>query len=115
MLDAICSSTGIPERFEGYPLGVRAVQVPDPTASSYFLRTFGRSERVTACACERGSDVSLPQVLHLIGGDATAKVENGNGWLARELKAEKDDDKLLEALFLRTISRKPTSTEQAKV
>jgi hypothetical protein len=115
MLDAICDSTGVPERFEGYPIGVRAVQVPDPTANSYFLRTFGRSERVTACACERGGDVSLPQVLHLIGGEATEKVQNGNGWLARQLKSEKDDNKLLDSLFLRTISRKPTAAEQAKV
>jgi len=115
MLDAICETTGVPERFEGYPLGVRAVQVPDPTAASYFLRTFGRSERVTACACERGGDVSLPQVLHLIGGEATAKVQNGDGWLAKRLKDEKDDYKLLEELFLRTLSRKPTSVEQVKV
>ena len=115
MLDAICETTGVPERFEGYPLGVRAVQVPDPTAASYFLRTFGRSERVTACACERGGDVSLPQVLHLIGGEVTAKVQNGDGWMAKRLKDEKDDNKLLEELFLRTLSRKPVSTEQAKV
>ena len=115
MLDAICETTGVPEKFDGYPLGVRAVQVPDPTANSYFLRTFGRSERVTACACERGGDISLPQVLHLIGGEATAKVQNGNGWLAKQLTEEKDDLKLLEKLFLRTVSRKPTSLEQAKV
>jgi hypothetical protein len=115
MLDAICDATAVPERFDGYPLGLRAVQVPDPGAASYFLRTFGRSERVTACACERAGDVSLPQVLHLIGGDVTAKVNNGNGWLAKQLAAEKDDDKLLDALFLRTLARKPSATERAKV
>jgi hypothetical protein len=114
MLDAICEATGVPERFDGYPVGLRAVQVPDPTTTSYFLRTFGRSERVTACACERGSDVSLPQVLHLIGGEVTDKVQNGNGWLAKQLKNEKDDGKLLDALFLRTISRKPSAAELAK-
>ena len=113
MLDAICEATGVPERFEGYPLGVRAVQVPDPGASSYFLRTFGRSERVTACACERGGDVSLPQVLHLIGGDATAKIQTG--WLAQALRDEKDNDTLLDKLMLRTVSRKPTAAERAKV
>jgi Protein of unknown function (DUF1549)/Protein of unknown function (DUF1553) len=115
MLDAICDATGVPEKFDGYPLGVRAVQVPDPGANSYFLRTFGRSDRVTACACERAADVSLPQVLHLIGGDATAKVTNGGGWLAKQLAAEKDDDRLLDALFLRTLARTPTATERAKV
>jgi hypothetical protein len=115
MLDAICDATGVPERYDGYPLGVRAVQVPDPTTTSYFLRTFGRSERVTACACERGAGVSLPQVLHLIGGEATAKVLQESGWLARQLKEEKDDSKLLQSLFLRTLSRKPTVEEETKV
>jgi hypothetical protein len=115
MLDAICDATGVPERFDGYPFGVRAVQVPDPGTASYFLRTFGRSERVTACACERGGDVSLPQVLHLIGGEVTTgKVGHATGWLTKALAAEKED-RVLDELFLRTLSRPPTDTERAKV
>ncbi len=116
LLDAICDATGVPERFDGYPVGVRAVQVPDPGTVSYFLRTFGRSERVTACACERTGDVSLPSVLHLISGDTvTNKVQSGNGWLAQQLKAEKDDAKLTDALFRRVLARGPTAAESAKI
>src|SRR5262249_10198961 len=48
LLDAICDATGIPDRFDGYPLGIRAVQVPDSGSVSYFLKVFGRSDRVTA-------------------------------------------------------------------
>ncbi|HJZ59394.1 MAG TPA: DUF1553 domain-containing protein, partial [Gemmataceae bacterium] len=115
MLDAICDVTGMPERFDGYPLGVRAVQVPDPGSNAYFLRTFGRSERVTACACERAGDVSLPQVLHLISGEATNRVHSAQCWLNKLAVAEKDDDKVLDALFLRTLARKPTADERAVV
>jgi len=116
MLDAICDATNVPDKFDGYPLGVRAVQVPDPGTASYFLRTFGRSERVTACACERASDVSLPSVLHLIVGETVStKVNAGNGWLAKQLQAEKDDDKLMDSLFLRALARKPSTAERAKV
>ncbi|MBX9579067.1 MAG: DUF1553 domain-containing protein [Gemmataceae bacterium] len=116
MLDAIADATGVPEKFDGYPLGVRAVQVPDPGAASYFLRTFGRSDRVTACACERSGDVSLPQVLHLIGGEATAgKVASPSGWLTKALAAEPDDNTALDGLFLRTLARLPTAAERAKV
>ncbi|MCI0700296.1 MAG: DUF1549 domain-containing protein [Planctomycetia bacterium] len=115
LLDAICDATGVPERFDGYPTGIRAVQVPDPGSASYFLRAFGRSERVTACACERTDDVNLPGVLHLICGDTiSAKLNSGNGWLAKRLKEEKDD-KLLDELFLRAYSRRPTDTERATV
>src|SRR5262245_22146219 len=116
LLDAISDATGVPERFDGYPVGLRAVQVPDPGSASYFLRAFGRSERVTACACERSSDVSLPNVLHLICGDTVSgKLNSGSGWLAKRLKEEKDDAKLLDELFLRAYSRKPTAEERSKV
>ena len=53
LLDAISQVTGRPQDFPGYPVGIRAIQLPDPTVESYFLTPFGRSERVTACACER--------------------------------------------------------------
>jgi hypothetical protein len=116
LLDAICDATGVPERFDGYPVGVRAVQVPDPGSASYFLKAFGRSDRVTACACERTGDVSLPNVLHLICGDTvTGKLNSGSGRLAKRLKEEKDDTKLLDELFLRAYSRKPTAEERATV
>lgn len=116
LLDAISDATGVPERFDGYPVGIRAVQVPDPGSASYFLRAFGRSDRVTACACERTGDVTLPSVLHLIGGDTVvSKVNSGSGWLAKRLKDEKDDAKLTDEVFLRVYARKPTAAERAKV
>lgn len=116
LLDAICDATAVPEKFDGYPVGVRAVQVPDPGTASYFLRTFGRSDRVTAYACERSGEVNLSSVLHLVSGEpTTGKVSSGNGWLAKALKDEKDDDRLLDALFLRTLSRPPRDAERAKV
>ena len=116
MLDAIADATGVPEAFPDYPAGTRAVQVPDPGAASYFLSTFGRSDRVTACACERTGEVSLPQVLHLIGGDVTTgKVNADTGWLTTTLKTEANDDAVIDELFLRTLSRLPTPTERATV
>ena len=65
LLDAIAAATGVPDKFDGYPLGLRAIQLPDPGVGSYFLTLFGRSDRVTACACERNGEVTLPQLLHL--------------------------------------------------
>ncbi len=116
LLDAISDATGVPERFDGYPLGTRAVQLPDPGAGSDFLRMFGRSDRVTACACERSGEVTLPAVLHLLGGNSTVgKVQHPDGWLPRALAAEKDDAKLLDALFLRTFGRVPTLAERDQI
>jgi hypothetical protein len=108
LLDALSQSTGVPDVFEGYPKGVRAVQVPDPGTKSYFLSVFGRSERVTACACERNGEVTMPQLLHLHNGESVVgKIRSPEGRLARLLKEKKSTDEILEELFLATLSHAP--------
>ncbi len=116
LLDAICQATGVPEEFAGYPAGVRALQIPDSGVNSYFLTLFGRSPRVTACACERMGDVTMPQLLHLQNGDRlAAKMTNPAGTLAKLLKEQNDDGKLTEELFLRTMARLPRPDEREAV
>ncbi|MFM7114494.1 MAG: DUF1553 domain-containing protein, partial [Planctomycetota bacterium] len=116
LLDAICQATGVPERFDGYPEGVRALQVPDPGVNSAFLRMFGRSERVTACTCERSGEVTMPQLLHLRNGERMIeKLASPGGVLGRLLAGEKDDDRVIDELFLRTLSRLPESAERLAV
>lgn len=116
LLDAICQATGVPEEFAGYPAGVRALQIPDSGVNSYFLTLFGRSPRVTACACERMGDVTMPQLLHLQNGDRlAAKMTNPAGTLAKLLKEQNDDGKLTEELFLRTMARLPRTDEREAV
>jgi hypothetical protein len=115
LLDAICQATGAPEVFDGYPRGVRAVQVPDPGVYSPFLRMFGRSDRVTACACERAGDVTLPQLLHIENGHGVVGKIFGGSVLPKLLDAQKDDERVTEELFLRTLSRSPTAEERAAV
>jgi hypothetical protein len=111
LLDAISQATEVPDRFPGYPVGIRAGQLPDPTLKSYFLSLFGRSERVTACACERNGEVTMPQLLHLQNGQGIMeKVRSGDGRLARLLREKKDNVAIVEELFLATLSR-PLSAE----
>ena len=84
LLDALSQATGVPEDFPGHPRGTRAVQLADPGLPSRFLTTFGRSERVTACACEKTAEVTLPQVLHLLNGDRLLeKIHHPAGVLAK--------------------------------
>ena len=116
MLDAISTATGVPDRFPGYPLGVRAVQLPDPSMNSYFLALFGRSERVTACACERNGEVTMPQLLHLQNGEnVVQKVKTGDGRLAELLKKHTDNDRVMDDLFLTALARLPNAAERAAV
>ena len=116
LLDAISQATGVPDAFTGYPLGLRAIQLPDPGVGSYFLGLFGRSDRVTACACERSGDVTLPQLLHLQNGEEILKkLAAADGQLAALLKASADERQLIENVYLVTVSRLPTSAEAAAV
>jgi len=113
LLDAIASATGVPDEFAGYPVGLRAVQLPDPGVGSYFLTLFGRSDRVTACACERAGDVTLPQLLNLGSGDEMEKRLSAEGGRLAALRKETDDDAVIDALYLTTLARQPSEAERA--
>src|SRR5262249_25954280 len=111
-----CQATGVPERFEGYPLGLRSVQIPDPSVKSYFLGIFGRSERITACACERNPEVTLPQLLHLLGGDTTGqRLAASDGRLATLLRSKMTDEQLLDEMYLLALGRRPRDAEKMKL
>jgi hypothetical protein len=115
MLDAIAGATAVPNQFPGYPVGLRAAQLADAGTDSYFLTLFGRSDRVTACACERKGEVTLPQLLHLKNSeDLQRQINDGSGRLAALLK-NPDSAAVTESLFLSTLSRLPTDAERNAV
>ncbi|MGC8642632.1 MAG: DUF1549 domain-containing protein, partial [Isosphaeraceae bacterium] len=66
LLDAISEVTETKDKFQGLPLGARAVQIADGQSSTYFLTTFGRATRETPCSCEVKLEPTLSQALHLL-------------------------------------------------
>jgi len=112
LLDAICQSTDVPEKFQGLPLGTRATQLPDGEVNHVFLKTFGQPGRELACECEREGDSNLAQALQLINGPTiNEKVRNGNNRLGKLLAAKKTDKEILDELYLATLSRLPLEGE----
>lgn len=112
LLDAVDFACGTRERFPGVPLGTRAIELPDPNYTSYFLDTLGRPKRASTCECERTADPNLAQVLHLLNGDVVnRKVADGNGRVARLVKEGKTDAEIVRELYLVTLSRPPSSEE----
>ncbi len=66
------------DKFQGLPLGARAVQIADGQSTTYFLTTFGRATRETPCSCEVKMEPTLSQALHLLNGDTVnAKIQQG--------------------------------------
>ncbi len=112
ILDALDDVTGTSEKFKDYPVGTRAVQLMDTTVASLFLDAFGRPVRQTTCECERSSDTSVNQALHLLNGeDVQAKLASPDGNLAKLCDGTLTPDAIIEQLYLSTLSRPPTGSE----
>lgn len=114
LLDAISAVTETKNKFQGLPVGARAVQIADGVVSNYFLATFGRATRETVCSCEVVMEPNLSQALHLLNGDTTAqRIPQGNV-VKRMLDEKKTPMEVLEELYIRCFTRKPTDAERAR-
>jgi len=113
LLDAICQSTGVGEKFRGIPRGSRAIELWDNESPHYFLKLFGRPVRVTACECERSAEPSVSQVLHVLNSpNIHAKLADAGGRIATLAARYKDDGVLTNEIFLTFYGRYPTSEER---
>jgi hypothetical protein len=126
LLDALAHVTGVPVPFRGYPLGLRANQVPAPPQSGRrgsfdgmgerFLKTFGKPDRLLTCECERSDDPGLLQAFQLITGELTnTLIRDPDNRIGKLLSAGKTDAEILEELYLVALCRKPTAVEAKKL
>jgi hypothetical protein len=115
LLDTISTVTDTKDKFQGLPLGARAVQIADGQSSTYFLTTFGRATRETVCSCEVKMEPTLSQALHLLNGDTVnAKIKQG-GLVPKLLSTRKYPEERLMDLYVRALSRRPTREELDKL
>jgi len=97
-----------------YPKGTRAIELYDSAVESYFLKTFGRNPREITCECERSSEPSMVQVLHLSNGETiNPKLAADGNAISRLLEAGKTNEEIVDQLFLTALSRKPTDIERS--
>ena len=112
LLDMVTAVTNTKNKFAGLPLGARAVQIADGNTSTYFLTTFGRATRATACSCEVKMEPNLSQALHLLNGDTLAEKIKTGGVVKKMLDDKLPPEKIIEDLYLRTLTRPPTDKEK---
>jgi hypothetical protein len=118
-LDAIAQVTGtplkFPKRFATPRDGVKAAELALSRVGGddgYVLQIFGRPIRVQNCDCERSGAASLSQTLYLFNDEKLlAKIGDPKGHLKQLVDATADDAKLLEELYLLTLTRRPTVAE----
>jgi uncharacterized protein DUF1549/uncharacterized protein DUF1553 len=116
ILDATSQVTGVPTKFTDYPIGIRALQLPDTGVESYFLDAFGRPPRLSTCECERDPQPSLRQALQVINGDTiNKKIAAEDSSINQALKKGMSDESLVEYLFLSAFSRYPSEKERKEI
>ena len=115
LLDVITQVTETKNKFQGLPLGAKAIQIADGRVSNYFLSTFGRAKRETVCSCEVVMEPSLSQALHLLNGDVTNTRLKQGKVIDKLLKEGRNSGEIIENLYLRCYSRMPTEAEKANL
>ena len=116
LLDGISQVLDVPTTFAGgpgtFPVGTRAIDLPDENVASTFLDVFGRPARTTACECERSDEPALAQALELVNSsEIHRKLSHADGYVARLAENDKPHSENTVDIFLRVFARKPNSAE----
>ena len=118
LLDAIVAVTGVPRSLQRWPNGTKAIEYHnrnqnDPIGDRV-LETFGQASRNSVCACDTSTDPSLSQVMHLAVGDTVGprvRAAAKSGVLKQIVDSHPTPEGVIEAIFIRVLSRRPTAAE----
>ncbi|MBP3957100.1 DUF1553 domain-containing protein [Gemmata sp. G18] len=113
LLDMVSDVSGVPEKFEAMPAGSRAIEVWTARSQSVFLDSFGRPDPNQDPPCERTSDTTVVQALHLMNSpNLYRKVTSDEGRCAALAKGPKTPAEIVDELYLLAYCRTPTDTER---
>jgi len=115
LLDCITQVTETKDKFPGLPRGAHAVEIADGAFNNFFLTTFGRATRETVCSCEVKTEPNLSQALHLLNGNTVQNKIDDGGLVKKMMKGGKQPKEIIDELYQRCFSRKPSEAELAKL
>jgi len=114
LLDSFSQISGIPDSFSALPPGAKAKEIWTTRVSSLFLDTFGRPDPNQDPPCERSSDPTVTQTLHLMNApELHSKVISDKGVAAKLAASERTVDEIIDELYLAIYARFPTAEERA--
>ncbi|MBA2115380.1 DUF1549 domain-containing protein [Bremerella alba] len=122
--DAVVQVTQVPSKFDTvafpgndkqktdfYPEGTKAIQLYDSAVENYFLSTFGRNPRNIVCECERSSEPTMVQVLHISNGNTiNDKLRSQASRVEKLLQLRRSglsDEAIIDEIYLICFSRYP--------
>jgi hypothetical protein len=114
LLDAVSDVTGVPERFDAMPPGSRAVEAWTVRFDSKFLDSFGRPDPNQDPPCERTTDTTVVQALHLMNAPNVArKITADDGRAVKLAASKRPAAEIVDELYLLVYGRPPTAEERA--
>ena len=115
LYDSVHDMLGSRVAFADLPPDVRALELPDNSFNKdhYFLSVFGRPESSSSCECERSTDASLAQSLHLLNSKSLQDRLAADDGRAARLAAEtgRSHEERIGSLYLMALSRYPDAGE----
>ena len=112
LLDAVNDILDVQEEFSAMPPGSRATQLWTYRSSSLFLDTFGRPDPNQDPPCERMSDSTTPQILHLMNSpQLNHKLTLDSARPAQLAAGEQSNESIVEETFLWVYCRLPKADE----
>src|SRR5205814_1119328 len=114
LLDALTDITSLPETFSAMPPGSRAMELWTVRSQSVFLDSFGRPDPNQDPPCERTSDTTVVQALHLMNAPGLhKKITSDAGRAAKLAATERTPGEVVEELYLLVYCRLPSTEERA--
>ncbi len=122
LLDSQHEALAVPAKFTGYPVGMRAGQLPGVEAvrlrekrkssSDTFLTLFGKPMRLLSCECERSSETTMSQAFNLVSGPEINELLSApENRIQKLIDAGKTEREIISELYWAVLSRPPTQTE----
>ncbi len=113
LLDAVSDIVGVPETFAAMPPKSRAMELWTVRSQSIFLDSFGRPDPNQDPPCERTSDTTVVQALHLMNSNALhGKITNDLSRAAQLAASKMAPGEIVDELYLRVFARYPKEREK---
>lgn len=111
-------------RFNGYPPGLRAAQLPGveavrardqkPSGSDQFLNLFGKPARLLSCECERSNEITMNQAFQLISGPGLHELlTQKENRLSALVASNHSREEMITELYWAALGRPPGAAELA--
>ena len=126
LLDSQHEALAVPAKFNGYPVGMRAGQLPGVEAtrlrerrrssSDTFLILFGKPMRLLSCECERSGETTMSQAFNLVSGPEINELLSApNNRIQQMIDAGKSSAEITSELYWATLGRPPTQSESLEI